>query len=72
MKLIDNLEDAWKFFSLQAMAAATTLQGLWMALPDDIKSSVPPSAVQWLTLAILVLGMFGRLVKQTEDAPTDQ
>ncbi len=72
MKLIDNVSSSWKLYSMQAMAAATTLQGLWMMLPDDLKSSVPPSFVQWLTLVILALGMVGRLVKQTEDVPNDQ
>jgi hypothetical protein len=72
MKFIENVASSWKFFSMQAMAAATTLQGLWMLLPDDLKSSVPPSFVQWLTLAILALGMIGRTIKQTDDAPNDQ
>jgi hypothetical protein len=69
MRLIDNVRDAWRFFSMQAMAAALTLQGLWMTLPDDLRASVPPSLVQWITLVILALGMVGRTIKQTPDEP---
>jgi hypothetical protein len=69
MRLIDNVRDAWRFFSMQAMAAALTLHGLWMTLPDDLRASVPPSLVQWITLVILALGMVGRTIKQTPDEP---
>jgi hypothetical protein len=67
MKLIDDAKQAWRKFSMQAMAAAIALQGAWQAAPDDMKASIPHQWVSYATMALLVLGMLGRLVKQTKD-----
>lgn len=56
--------------SMQAMAAALALQGAWSQAPDDMKASIPHEWVSYATAALLVLGMVGRLVKQSpEDKP---
>lgn len=49
---------------MQAMAAALALQGAWSQAPDDLKASVPHEWVSYATVALLVVGMVGRLVKQ--------
>ena len=64
MKLVDNAGKAWKWFSVQAMALAGALQGAWLAMPPDLQSRVPSECVDALTMAILSLGIAGRLVKQ--------
>ncbi len=64
MKLVDNAREAWTWFSVQSMALAAALQGAWLAIPEDIKTQVPDNYVKALTLALLVLGIAGRLVKQ--------
>jgi hypothetical protein len=64
MKLVDDAGKAWKWFSMHAMVAGTALQGAWLALPDDMKASIPPQYVTWATFALFVLGIAGRLVKQ--------
>jgi hypothetical protein len=64
MKLIDNARDAWKWFSVQAMGWAIAIQGAWLAMPPDLKARVPGDWVDALTMAILVLGIVGRLVDQ--------
>jgi hypothetical protein len=71
VKLVDDARRAWRWISVQAMAAAVAVQATWATLPDDMKAGIPPQLVQWLTLALLVLGIVGRLVKQTpaEDKP---
>lgn len=66
MKLVENARSAWKWISVQAMAAAIALQGAWAALPDDMKASISPDVVRWATLALLALGIVGRLVKQSD------
>jgi hypothetical protein len=64
MKLVDGARRAWRWFSVQCMALALALQGTWELMPDDLRSGIPPRAVTIITLALLVLGIFGRLLKQ--------
>lgn len=64
MTLVDNAKQAWKWFSVQAMALALAIQGAWEVLPDDMKASIPHNLVTYTTLALLALGIGGRLVKQ--------
>jgi hypothetical protein len=51
-------------FSVQAMTLAGALQGAWLAIPPDLKAHVPDGLVYVVTLAILALGVIGRLVVQ--------
>lgn len=46
------------------MTLAGAIQGAWLFVPEDMKSTIPPNVVQWTTLALLGLGVAGRLVKQ--------
>lgn len=69
MKLIANWRKAYKMLSVQAMALATAIQGTWAVLPDDMKTTIPPQAVQWITMGLLVFGIFGRLVAQPKVQP---
>lgn len=64
MKLIPTWRRAWRMISVQAMTAAAAIQGAWMIVPEDMKSSFPPDVVRVATVALLVLGIAGRLVKQ--------
>lgn len=64
MKLIANWKKAWRMLSVQAMALAGAVQGAWMFIPDGMRSSIPANVVQAVTIALLVLGVVGRLVDQ--------
>ena len=64
MQLIPNWRQAWRMFSVQAMTLAGALQGAWLAIPPDLKAHVPDGLVYVVTLAILALGVIGRLVVQ--------
>lgn len=64
MKLIDNARKAWRMFSVQAMFLAGVLQATWLSLPPDLLAQVPDSIRSGVTLALLGLGIAGRLVKQ--------
>ena len=67
MKLVPNARKAWRWISMQAMGVAVALQGAWVFIPDDLKSRVGDDTAAWITGALLVLGMIGRLVKQGDD-----
>jgi anti-sigma-K factor RskA len=64
MTFVDDVKKAWRWISVQAMAAAVAVQGAWELLPDDMKAGIPPKLVTAITVALLVLGIAGRLVKQ--------
>lgn len=64
MKLIDNWRQAWRFLSVQAMALAIALQGVWINLPDDLRAHIPDKIALSVTAGILVLGLIGRLFQQ--------
>ncbi len=63
-KLVDNWQNAWRWFSMNAMLIAASIQGTWLQVPEDMKSQIPSNIVNYLTLSLLVFGIIGRLVKQ--------
>ena len=67
MKLVPNARKAWRWISMQAMGVAVALQGAWVFIPDDLKARVGDDTAAWVTGALLVLGMIGRMVKQGDD-----
>jgi hypothetical protein len=71
MQLIENAGQWYKMFSVQFMALAAALQAAWPMIPENIKASFPPSVVHWVSVALLVAGIFGRLVQQPSLASED-
>ena len=67
MRLVEEWKSAWRWFSLQAMALTMAIQAAWGAMPDDLKRHVPARAVTAASVALLLLGIGGRLVKQKKD-----
>lgn len=65
MKFVENAKQAWKWVSMQMMVLALALQTVWEMAPADLKSSLSPTQVYYVTIALLVIGVLGRLVKQT-------
>ena len=64
MKLIDNWKKAYRMLSVQVMVVATAIQGTWVLVPEDLKTSIPPTVVQWITMCLLAFGIVGRLIAQ--------
>jgi hypothetical protein len=64
MKLVTNASRAWRWFSVQAMTVAIALQAGWQAIPPDLAERIPGEWVTGLSIAVLVLGIVGRLVDQ--------
>ena len=64
MRLRDDWKDCWKWISVNCMFLAGSLQAAWMSLPDDLRAECPRNAVHMVTIAILVLGIIGRILKQ--------
>lgn len=64
IKLVEDWRKAWKWFSVNAMVAAAAIQGAWLQIPEDMKAHIPEALVSGATIALLVLGVAGRIVKQ--------
>lgn len=69
LQLVDDAKQAWRWLSMQAMVVAGAIQGAWLFIPEDLKSSIPPHIIQIVTLALLAFGVAGRLVKQEPKQP---
>ena len=65
MKFVENIKHAWKWVSMQMMVLALALQTAWEMAPPDFKATLSPTQVYYVTIALLVIGVLGRLVKQT-------
>lgn len=68
LTLVEEWRSAWRWISVNCMVAAGALQGAWLFIPEDMKATVPPGVLQWVTGALMVVGFIGRLVKQPESA----
>jgi hypothetical protein len=66
-RLVENWKEAWRWFSMQAMALVAVIQAAWATLPDDLKQHFPAGAVTALSVGLLLLGIGGRLVRQRRD-----
>ena len=62
--LIPNWRRAWRMLSVQCMTLAAAIQGTWPLMPEDMKATLHPSVVHWVSLALLIAGIAGRLVQQ--------
>lgn len=64
LKLVSDWRQAWRWFSVHAMLLAVSLQGAWLAVPDDIRGHLSRYAPA-VSMVILVCGIIGRLVDQS-------
>lgn len=83
MQLIDNVEKFWKFASVQFTAVAAAIMTFATAFPDaalnaylmlpaEFRTFLPPDALKWIVVVMLVLSILARLIKQPKlAAPKD-
>lgn len=64
MRLIDNWKDAKCWFSVHAMLWSSVIQIVWSQVPEDMKTSLPSKYVSYITSAMLILGILGRVINQ--------
>lgn len=66
LKLVNDWRRSWRWFSMNCMTLAAAIQGAWIYVPDDMRTTVPVWLVSSVTIGLLILGVIGRLVKQGE------
>jgi hypothetical protein len=64
MKIIPDWRSAWRWFSVQALAALVALPLVWVGLPPDVKSFLPDGAEPYILVLLAAGGLVGRLVDQ--------
>ena len=64
MKLVDNWTHAWKWFSVQFVAAATAIQLSVLAFPESMRGWLPDWLTHVLAVVFLMGAALGRLVDQ--------
>lgn len=66
MQFVPDWRDAWKWFSVQALAAIVILPMVWASLPADAKAWVPESWQPWIIMVLAVAGIIGRVIDQNK------
>lgn len=62
--LVCDWRQAYRWFSIQAMAVTAAFLATWAMLPEDLKDAVPHKLVGAASILMLVLGVLGRLMGQ--------
>lgn len=65
-KLVDDAKQAWRWISVQCMVASAAIQGAWLYMPEDMKATLPDGLVPKVAMALLFVGVAGRLKDQTK------
>lgn len=60
--MVDDWKCAWTWISTNCMLVAAALQGAWVYIPEDLRDNLPTYLVNGLTVALLFMGVAGRLV----------
>jgi hypothetical protein len=64
LKLVEGATSAWKWYSIQAMAALAGLPLAYMALPADWQAAIPDSWKAAAVGVVLLAGVVGRVIDQ--------
>ena len=65
MRLTEDWKDAWKWFSIQVPVVNTAFLSTWASLPAKFQDILPIGVVIGIAVALLILGVVGRVINQT-------
>jgi hypothetical protein len=82
MKLVDNVRDWWRWWSLRLNALGLAIIGwvsfdpvgvlyVWSLMPPQVQEFLPRNVLLLLGLALFALSMVARLVKQPKASGND-
>ena len=66
MTLVENARNAWRWFSMQALAFLAVVPVIWFQLPPETQQLIPDAAKPWIVTGVALAGMAGRMIKQPE------
>lgn len=64
MKLVENWRNIPRYASARLTAAVVAIQGAWPLVPDDMKTTLPPHVVQYVSIVLLVAAVVAKYIKQ--------
>lgn len=67
MKLIDNLPQLWKMWSVRILAVLAVIAGTWEQVPDDVKAMIPAQYLGYIVAFVSVCGIIARAIKQFDN-----
>jgi hypothetical protein len=72
MKIVADAKSRWKHYSTQALALGASIQGAWIAFPDDLKlATFGAGATEWVGKATAVILLWGLVGKFIDQGPKD-
>jgi hypothetical protein len=69
LKFVPNAASAPRWISMRILAFVAVLQVTWEALPPDALALIPADWRGYITLALVLAAMLGRLVDQGTATP---
>lgn len=77
MKLVDDWKNFHKWWSTWFQTAAALFFSyltavpdaaihIWSSLPDDVRAAIPASGIKWAGVALIIIGIGARVVKQNK------
>lgn len=64
MNIIPEWRQAWRMFSVQALALIAALTAFWHELPPEIVTLIPADWRQYIVAWLALAGLIGRLIDQ--------
>ena len=72
-RLVPDARQGWRWISTRAMALNLAGLTTWLALPDDLKSTIPDQWVMFGAVVVTAAGLVGRFIDQGgDDAAKDR
>lgn len=64
MHIIPEWRQAWRMFSVQALALIAAITAFWQDLPPEVLAVIPPEWSQYIIAGLALAGLIGRLIDQ--------
>lgn len=64
LKIVPDWRSAWRWFSVQLVALAATVQLSILAFPFEIRAWLGDDITHWLAVVLLFAAILGRLIDQ--------
>lgn len=61
---VSDWRRAWRWFSVQVLAAIAALPFVWAYIPPEVQAWVPEAWRPWILAAMALAGIAGRLIDQ--------
>jgi len=64
MKLVDDWRSFLKWYSTWANAVLASVGGVWIMIPEDMRTAVQPEILGGVAIFLALSGTIGRLIDQ--------